>query len=310
MIDITGMTQIDIEAMASRSELKEIFQIQCAEFYNQIDDEDIVEVSQIVGNQNVDDVLLELIYIIGMKPEKPRYLKNESDFRLIEVEKVITALAGTKTMQMLYGENKVILYKKSASVVISMEDILYDIELQNKPIEDGQFVTSVYCIVGFDITEQKELTPEWDYFRLPLVEQPKDWMTYQNGGYHSVESKCTLNLGEGEQTQDNLDILNKLQHQRFQLHKNSSPDEYYDYKIAKAMKEDDVKDESLVHDKVKNTLVSYESTLDTMFPYEFMFEWKFDFRGRIYNTAYNIALQGDKYQKGMVLPCPNNFKGY
>jgi len=53
---------------------------------------------------------------------------------------------------------------------------------------------------------------------------------------------------------------------------------------------------------VRNTTKSADLVFKTMQDREFYLEWKFDFRGRIYSTGYDINLQGDKFRKGIITP--------
>jgi len=306
-MDITGLTQSEIESMGSREQLIEVLKVQVDTFYAEVADEDLFEVSQIVGNDNLDEVMLELLYIVGVEDKKAKWSKDHNNARKITTRDVITLLAGSTTFKRLYQENEVERFRMAGAVVIAMEDILYDIELGKLFIGDDQFRSVPFCIIYFHFKEDKDLIPAWPYFALPLIEEPQDWTTWQNGGYHSSESKCTLNLGDAEQPQECLDILNILQHNTFSIHSDSNVEDYFQYKMAKGMKAENVS-EALVAGNVINTLVSFEQTVELMQNKKFHFEWKFDFRGRAYNTAYNIALQGDKYQKGMILPSPINFK--
>ncbi len=308
-MNIDGLTQAEIESMGSKEQLKEILSIQCDEFYGDVDDSDLLEVSQIVGNENLDDVMWELIYIVGVVDDRARWSSDHNYARKMTARDVVTLLAGSKTFKQLYQESEIERFRKAGAVVVAMEDILYDIELGKMMIGDDQFRTVPMCIVYFHFDYDKELTPDWQYFSLPLTETPKDWTTWQNGGYHSVESKCTLNLGADEQPQECLDVLNILQHNRFKISKDTTIEDYFDYKYDKAMQGEGM-NQRLAEINVLNTLTSFDPTIELMSGKEFMFEFKFDFRGRIYNTAYNIALQGDKYQKGMILPASSNFKGY
>ena len=306
-MDITGLTQVEIESMGSREQLIEVLKVQVDTFYNEVSDDDLFEVSQIVGNDNLDEVMLELLYIVGVSTPKSRWSKKHNNARKIRASDVVTLLAGSGTFKRLYQDNDVERVRMAGAVVIAMEDILYDIEPDKVYIGDEQFRSIPFCFIYFHFDEDKELTPDWSYFALPLVETPKDWTTWQNGGYHSSESKCTLNLGASEQPKECLDVLNTLQHNRFRINSDSNVEDYFQYKMEKAMKAENAV-EINIQGQVINTLTSFEQTVDIMRNREFYLEWKFDFRGRAYNTAYNIALQGDKYQKGMIIPSSTNFK--
>ncbi len=306
-MNITGLTQSEIESMGSREQLIEVLKVQVDMFYADVDDDDLIEVSQIVGNDNLDEVMLELLYIVGVSTPKSRWSKHHSDARKIRTSDVVTLLAGSGTFKRLYQDSDIERVRMAGAVVIAMEDILYDIEPDKVFIGDDQFRSIPFCFIYFHFNEDKELTPDWSYFSLPLIEEPNDWTQYQNGGYHSAESKCTLNLGASEQPQECLDILNILQHNKFRINSGSNIEDYFQYKMNKAMKAEGAI-EINIQGQVINTLTSFEQTVEIMTNKEFYFEWKFDFRGRAYNTAYNIALQGDKYQKGMVIPSSTNFK--
>jgi len=308
MINISGMSQIEIEELSSRESIKEAMQILSAEFYNLIREEDLTGIEKIIPIDFRDDILLEMLFILGDEntgsPEK-----LTSKIRLIEPKALITLVAGTKTLSNLYGEDRKELFIKATEIVLFFEDILYDINIRTKHIGDNQFREVVYCELGFTFDTSFAEVPKWEYFKLPLIEKPNEWTTYNNGGYHTSNAKCTLNLGEAKQPQKVLNILNKLQNQKYLLHPKTNIDHYYTYKLNKAHKKNNgIEDDYEIDKKVRNTLTSFSDTIETMKDKKFYFEWKFDFRGRMYNTAYNIALQGDSYQKGMVIPDKTNFK--
>ncbi len=337
MYSIDGFTQDQIEMQASSVNVRDALLTQVELFYSQTREEAetlLFSKFPFFTDEQIEEIILSLLYIVGAldEYEMERY-KSDKTYnpyrRELILSEVIVSFSGTKIMQSLYGSDVEKLLDHSALIVLLLEDIFYEFEQKEFKIgynEIGmpEYAQEVFMIVGFGFKINPDLVPQWSHFMLPLIEKPNDWSTGISGGYHTLEQSPTLNLGETIQPDEVLEVLNVMQNNTYELHKDADHKYYYEYKVRKmlndAKTEDDTTDyfsipfntiELTEHQqkKIDYTLVSFQQTIDCMKGKNFMFEWKFDFRGRMYETGYNIKTQGDSYQKGMVMPTMSNFEG-
>lgn len=129
---------------------------------------------------------------------------------------------------------------------------------------------------------------------------PLEWTQTQSGGYILSDDKCTLKKGASKQSQNALDVLNILQGNKFKLSPAKKKKDYYSYILNKQIK--DGMDEHKAHELAEIKAYSSARAWEVMQDDNFSFQWKFDFRGRMYPTGYDIHLQSDKYMKGTLLP--------
>ena len=337
MYSIQGLTQNQIEMQASSVNMRQAMMAQVELFYNATREEAetlLFSKFPFYTDEQVEDILISLLYIVGALDDKEmnRYLHDKTydpSRRELVLSEVIVSFSGTKIMSNIYGDDIEKLLDHSALIILLLEDIFYEFEQKEYRIgynEIGmpEYASEVFLVLGFGFKINPDLIPQWSHFMLPLIEIPDKWSTGISGGYHTLEQSPTLNLGETIQPNNVLEILNIMQQNVYELHSDANHKYYYEYKVRKMM--DDSKEETntinyfdIPFDKIElndeqqrkidYTLVSFQQTIDCMINKQFMFEWRFDFRGRMYETGYNIATQGDSYQKGMVIPAMTNFKG-
>ena len=235
--------------------------------------------------------------------------------RMIELNSIATTLFKSEYMLSLFpiDDDR---GAKVAELIGLLDGKFYDIEkakVRVKKYDDTGFIYEYIdaIIVSYDMSLSEDMYP-LEFYRFPLKETPKNWSVGESGGYHTIMQQSTLNGGLDDQPQECLDVLNTLQHNAFILRENISLEEYSEYLFDKAYDKiqgmDHVFKERLAKRIVDGQIGTFALTLDFVEDNSFYFEWKFDSRGRLYNSGYNIHLQADKYKKGMLLPSPTNFK--
>jgi len=292
---LEGRTQEEIEMMFSKKSLLETIQVESEIFISQMEEEHFKLLEDIVDGNDSEELML---YLIGVIANPTVYSYKDDGFNFKEASSVIKGLAFSRYMMNLYPDREEA-FRKSIDVVIAMDGILYDIEYLNIKKDDGEYRKIAHCKIGFELDATSAIAPELEFFKIPLLETPQDWTTHSSGGYHLNETKPTLNLGEGEQPQEVLDVLNVLQHNKYTLTEDAHLEPLQDYIVDKLMKKYDYHFAESIQ---RNITKSADIVFNTMRNRTFYFEWKLDFRGRLYSTGYDINLQGDKFRKGIVTP--------
>ncbi len=332
MYNIREMSQEDIELQATRKFVTEQLLVEVDIFYSETQDEAETRLMKLfphLSDSVIEDIILQLLYVVGRLEENEVELFNKYKSRRVTASDMILSFSSTKVIQLLAENDMDKLFSLSAQIIIELDDIFYDLERHSKEIgknEIGEalYVTDTFMTIGFGFIPNKDLVPMWQHFMLPLIEKPNNWSTDVSGGYHTLEQTPILNDGEISQPNEVLEVLNTLQQNKYRIHKDTTYEDYVLYKTQNAMekaknddndldyynmKQDEIFMDEEDRNKILYTVTSFDQTLSAMKNKEFYFEWKFDFRGRLYETSYNISNQGDKYQKGMIIPAKSNFKG-
>lgn len=183
-------------------------------------------------------------------------------------------------------------------LVVNLDEVFFDVVKRVELVDSGEFRTFTYIRSEILFSESSSLRAHYERFRLPLIEKPHNWTEKSKGGYHLNKSECITNRGEINQPQDVLDILNKLQNQAYK-HSSSYIDEY-NFLFNKFIKDGDKR--KIAEKKVENMMLTCKQSYDAIGDRKIYFEWKFDSRGRMYCTGYDINLQGNKAKKGALRP--------
>jgi len=300
-MEFENKSQLEIETMLSNDAIYETIKVESEIFYNNMDEKDLDGIKKIVDTDDVEELMLYIISLLG----NPEMGKKVKDGREMPLDSIVKAIAGIRWMELKYSFDIEERIRKSIQISDALDGILYDIKLERIDIKDNQKIVLPVAVIEFSLKSNLEkisLSRE----KFPLIEKPKNWNVGESGGYYTGISKVTLNRGEGLQPQECLDVLNKLQSQEYSLI-NESKQELQDYIYTKQLQtfQDDKASEI-----TKHTTMSTQEVFNTMKNRKFYFQWKYDFRGRMYSTGYDINLQGDKYRKGIVNPTMQNFEGY
>ena len=292
---LEGKTQEEVEMMFSKASLLETIAVEADLFINEMEEDHFKLLQDLFTPRYI---LLCDLYIIGIVANPMVYSLLNDGYRCIQTSGVIKALAFSRFMVNNYPD-KDEAFRLSFDIIKAMDGVLYDIDYVNIKFEDGEYRKIAHCLVGFELDSSLAVAPELEFFKIPMIETPNDWTTRSSGGYHLNESKPTLNRGESEQPQEVLDILNTLQHNAYTLTDDAHLEPLQDYIVDKLMKKYDVHYAESIE---RNITKSADIVFNTMRNRTFYFEWKLDFRGRLYSTGYDINLQGDKFRKGIITP--------
>ena len=300
MIDINGLTQLQIEKLFSDEELNNYIAIEISEFLNQISDDDYNILKSHLSTENENDVMLKLVSFLGNS--NVGYF-TEDGIRIVELEHFVQIVAN------IFGKTDYnSRVKKAVDLIADMDTILYDMAQVNELSELGHWFTRTFLKVGFTIGDDKKIAEYTNLtrFKLPLIEKPLDHTEEQAGGYHLESNKVVSNRGEQRQPQNCLDVLNKLQSNAYKLREVSYTEErdlimkklessnwkYPNRSKSKLLQENE--------EKCDLIMMTTKETYDTMKEREFYFTWQYDFRGRMYSVGYDINLQSTKYKKASL----------
>jgi len=297
-INIDGLSQIEIEQKFNGNEAKEMLRIDYDIFYSNCDEIDIKIMEDILATKDqdlVNDMFLYILSIIGNQDIGIPNRNNNRYTRDINAHNIISAIAKFPLLQKRY-KTMAQCCNKAMEIVGEFDGILWDLHKVSKKI-DGQWTTITYANVGVHWNEDSNLRAQYLRFRLPMLEVPHDWKVGFQGGYHLNKSNVTTNRGDNNQPQEVLDVLNKLQRQSFVMINHINPDE--EHKLVYSKMANKFPLEKAV-DVAQATCQTIRETYATMKGKKFYFEWRYDFRGRLYNTGYDLTLQGSKYKKGSI----------
>jgi hypothetical protein len=300
MIDINGKSQLEIEQMFSQEQLNEYMAIELAEFVENLKEEHYTQLANHVPKEQVMDTMFRMIAFLGDK-NVGHYL--ESGDRKLEMELVVSYFASffeesdyNKRMQL------------AVNLVADFDTILFDLEQKHLMSDKGAWYTETAIIVQFHIGTDTKIAEYQRLvrFRLPMIEQPQQHFEGIAGGYMLNPDKTVTNRGEQEQPQRVLDVLNKLQSNAYTLRNVNYTEERE--LVMKKLQSDNWKytnrsDSTLLKEneaKCDVIMMTTHETYTTMANQTFYFPWKFDMRGRMYSTGYDVNLQATKYKKASL----------
>jgi hypothetical protein len=300
-MNIAGLTQLQIEQEFDNQKLHEELNKEIAEFaetvYSYIPQfHEMLSAREIVAEDlEIMEVIIILLSILGNDKSGIPVKGHTASTRDIPLETVIKTMYLDREFNKMFQEESL---NVAMDVIAEFDGIFYDIVKSVKRMEDGQFATFTYLRSEILFSENLNLRATYNRFRLPLIECPDDWTEKSRGGYKLTKRKCTTGRGSEKQPQLVLDALNKLQKQSW-IH---SQDEELElnYSYDKFLSEGN--SDRMSRKKANDLLLSTEETYATMEEIPMHFEYRFDFRGRIYSTGYDINPQGNTIKKGGLIP--------
>ena len=287
-INIDNMTQAQIEELFSREKLNEHLAMELEPLINQLPDEYFVQLDNILGYESTEFVH-DFVGMLG-NPKVGIPDSRNLGCRLLTPKQLFTSL-----MRKMNND-----IHKVKAVMELTDGILYDVKKRNVQDEYSQWFTITYIEIDFPVSEDALELIEYKMFRLPMVECPDNWTENNRGGYFEHKRSITTNRGSDKQPQQVCDVLNMLQKQAWKMSDNTSIQEEEEYLRSKFKANGDTN--SMIELKTQNALLTAQSTYDAMHDKEFYFEWRYDFRGRMYSTGYNLNIQSDKYKKACLIP--------
>ena len=274
-----------------------------------------------ISDDNLDAVLIAVVSIVldstnGTKVYEindsgRRCLKShpEAEYygvREVTLQAMITSMMGIGALRKAYND-----YEAHVSAVKELVFYLcgefYDFEPRGRlhiPL------TKEWRTVPI-ITLRSELSPvlaqklRYAYHRPPMVELPNAWKPKSNGGYFAGDKPVIKGKFSTPQTERALMALNRLQRMAWVLNPYTSAAEEKEF-VRKSCNFEVSKSPKLlnfdtVEDMIENRTSHLQEVRGMMATEkEFFFEWRADFRGRMYPTGYDLNPQGDKYKKGAI----------
>ena len=317
-MNLDGMTQLEIEEEFDDSNMKIHLSAEFELFLELIEEHHWNTMKKILKTNDEDiatDMFIYLLSILGNEKVGSRIGFNRdnketsvnskwciriSNMRDIEAHNVIQALGTCPTINKLIN-NPLNRFELAMDIIAEFDGILFELNKKTIQLNNGDFTTVTYLRTQLLFKEEVSLRAQYNRFRLPMIEKPDRWTQHSRGGYKLNKSKVTTNRGEGEQPQNCLNVLNKLQEQPYMLIDTVSSIEENKY----LYNELNPKSRSFIEAQQKADVLclTTEQTYSALRNKPFYFEWKFDFRGRMYSTGYDINLQANKFKKGAIQPC-------
>lgn len=142
--------------------------------------------------------------------------------------------------------------------------------------------------ISLSIEDSQELAR--CFFLPPSKDKLNDWTNPFNGGYHFERSYAILGDSFNRHNYPiDLKTLNILQSVKYKLTNNVDTPQVLEDDAS----EDRIAQFALAQIQTRKVLKDYRDS-------EFSFVWKFDKRGRVYSSGYDINVQGDSYRKASL----------
>jgi len=248
--------------------------------------------------ESAKDAFVEIVKLVGAPQPTELEIPEKREFHLADLVRMFSTLsflpkdwkkedkleASLALINSLYG----FVFMETTKIAKDSMDSLVPV-----------FAPYILSYIVLDIPD--ELRDIQKGVMLPMRSMtPLDWTQTQSGGYILTDDKPTLKKGASKQSQEALDVLNILQSNRFNLSKAKKKNDYYSYLFHKQTKNGMLEQDAhvLAEQKSYSAHRAWEVIQDD----DFSFQWKFDFRGRMYPTGYDVHLQSDKYMKGTIRP--------
>ena len=304
-----SLSQLEVEQMFSKKAMRTQFQEELKEFMGCIKQDHYVALHNAMDNGNdkqfTVDVMIDLITALGNPKLGVNVSRDNQVKRQIEIHFLVSVIAGLHSIVNRY--DTIYRFKVACDIVEQMDTILFDVVQTKRNDLDLGWLTETNAIIEFNVGESALKLDGLNRYKYPFIEQPLPWHNVECrsvGGYHCEElrEKVTTNKGSSIQPKECLDVLNILQSNCYNL-RDIDMQEEYDYAYASMKKKaiTDLQKKDL--DRNVNTrLMTCFETYSFVSDKDFYFQWRFDFRGRMYSSGYDVNLQSDKFKKACIKP--------
>ena len=300
-LDRDNLSQLEIEEAFDNAKVYDKYKQEIAEYSLSLDNyiPMLDNCLQTVGVQADYLELMEtMIFImtrIGSEYAVP--VRGEAEnVRDLPIRDFVLGFMSDPTMKSIYKD---VLFDVCVAILKDFDTVFFDIHKRTKKLDDGSFITITYLRTEVLFKLDTNLMARYNRFRLPMIEKPDDWTEKQRGGYKLFKRKCTTRKGYEFQPQQSLDALNKLQDLAFTMTEcdiNFELNYLYQDFLSSG------NSEAEAELKARNLLLSVKQTYTAMKGRQFHFEMRFDFRGRMYSTGYDLNPQGNTIKKGLLRP--------
>jgi len=301
-----SLNQLEVENMFSKENMRAEFKRELKDFMKLIKKEHYIELHKTMDNGNdkqfTVDIMIELVVALG----NPLLGVRFENYRQVEIHHLVSVIAGLKTIANRY--ETIYRFKIACEIVENMDTVLFDVVQTKRKDSDLGWLTETSVRIEFDVGRESLKLDGLNRYKYPFIEQPLDWQNDENGksygGYYLEELRenVTTNRGSNKQPQNCLDVLNILQSNKYVLRDIDMQEEYdftYSQMKKKAITKEKQKD---LPKNVDTRLLTTYETYTFLADKEFYFQWRFDCRGRMYSSGYDVNLQSDKYKKACIKP--------
>lgn len=304
------MKQEEVEALFSKQSMRTQFKDELKDFMSCIGKEHYIALHNATDNGNdkqfTVDVMIDLVTALGNPKLGVSIARIKGEIkRQIEIHFLISVIAGMHSIVNRY--DTIHRFKVACDIVEQMDTILFDVVQTKRNDLDLGWLTETNAIIEFNVGENALKLDGLNRYKYPFIEQPLAWHNVENksiGGYYTSElqEKVTTNKGASMQPKQVLEVLNTLQNNCYNL-RDIDMQEEYDYAMKsmskKAITELQKKD---LPRNVDTRLMTCFDTYSFVSDKDFYFQWRFDFRGRMYSSGYDVNLQSDKFKKACIKP--------
>lgn len=304
-----SLSQLEVEQMFSKKAMRTQFQDELKSFMDCIKRDHYIALHNAMDNGNdkqfTVDVMIDLITALGNPKLGVNVSKGNQVKRQIEIHFLVSVIAGLNSIVNRY--DTIYRFKVACDIVEQMDTILFDVIQTKRNDLDLGWLTETNAIIEFNVGENALKLDGLNRYKYPFIEQPLPWHILEGrsvGGYHCEElrEKVTTNKGSAIQPKECLDVLNILQSNCYNL-RDIDMQEEYDYAYASMKKKaiTDLQKKDLDRN-VDTRLMTCFETYSFVSDKDFYFQWRFDFRGRMYSSGYDVNLQSDKFKKACIKP--------
>ncbi len=318
------MTQLQVEELFDTSDKKErLLELTSIKSLD-VTEEKLAELARTLKTEDynlVIQIVLELIMIVGNPTNGKKIHKRQNSIiewfedettyytgvRAESFQSFIRSVLGIPALAEAFP-NPQERYEMCFYISSVMDGVLYSVNLEDNVRTPKGFKTHQRVLYGFELPEDVIVKGIYEFYRMPLIEEPDKWTQDEKGGYLLNKNRVTKNKGYPQQPDSVLEVLNKLQAMAWTLERQCSPSEeymsIYQENIQALLDDPEL---ALFTDAKKmtdNSTKSLATTHSYMSEHKcFYYEWRYDFRGRIYPSAYDLNPQGGSYKKGAVHGC-------
>ena len=215
-------------------------------------------------------------------PQKQALVKRLPDTEHIAYELMIVVLSNYRRCaiqglsiqlgKMLDYDDMIEACKIGSSLLAVCHGKLYDIELD----DEGTFIVPKLCIDPESQRKCKALC-----YLPPVRDNAPAWKS-NTGGWEWERKSVILGEGNHHELNQNLDVLNKVQ------------------EIAWCIDKDVLENE--VNPNIEMDKSQFNEIVSDYIDEEFYFVWRYDKRGRMYSSGYDLNVQSNEYGKALLSP--------
>ncbi len=276
------------------------------------------------------ELIISIILRVHLKTNERQWIGKNTDVGkpkefLARIDEVISTIFNDKDIRNLLSKIRKtlkpgVLPKNFGKIELGyIKEILYQLSKSNElwkitfskltleNLSDDEYIQMLRIKTKENhLIDDVKMVYKLNNYPLPKLEKPKD--------YTRADTAMDYILRNGlNQWKSNVNVLNTLAVNAFKVSPYVNERTFREIVKLKSMDDNQHLDYHAAEAKAdklsRNISSSVQFRLDFTQDEKLYFRWKFDSRGRIYPVSYQLHLQGSAYEKAMLLPHPDNFKG-